>query len=109
MAAAKAVLEASGGFLPVAPKALVQIAPEIFSGLEAAKKWLQRTDLCEALAHHAEHLTYLQVRPNGQRGASWPLIVDRRRQGCLSGARADFEAMVGMEMAVWQVDDGSRP
>lgn len=106
---AEAALEANGGFLPVAPKALVQIAPEIFSSLEAAKKWLQRTQLSEALAHHAEHLTYLQVRPTGQRGASWPLIVDRRRQACLSAARAAFEAMVGMEMAVWQVDDGSRP
>ncbi|GGW39912.1 hypothetical protein GCM10011452_30390 [Gemmobacter lanyuensis] len=105
---AEAVLEASGGFLPVAPKALVQIAPEIFPSLEAAKKWLQRTDISEALVHHAEHLTYLQVRPIGQRGKPWPLIVDRRRQKNLSAARADFEAMIGMEMAVWQVDDGSR-
>lgn len=102
----EAVLEASGGFLPVAPRALARIAPEIFSGLEAAKKWLQRTDLCEALAHHAEHLTYLQVRPAGQRGKPWPLIVDRRRRRpSLSAARADFEAMVGIEMAVWQVDE----
>jgi hypothetical protein len=104
---AEAVLEASGGILPVAPKALVQIAPEIFPSLEAAKKWLQRTDLCGALVHDAEHLTYLQVRPAGQRGKTWPLIVDRRRQPSLSAARADFEAMVGTEMAVWQVDDGS--
>jgi hypothetical protein len=88
---------------------LAHIAAEIFSGVEAAKKWLQRSDLSEALAHHAEHLSYLQVRPTGKRGASWPLIVDRRRQGSLAAARAAFETMVGIEMAVWQVNDGSRP
>ena len=106
---AEAVLEASAGFLPVAPKALVQIAPEIFPSSEAAKKWLQRTDLSEALAYHAEYLTHLEVRPAGQRGKPWPLIVDRRRQACLSAARAAFEARIGLEMAVWQEAGGSRP
>ena len=105
---AEAVLEASGGFLPVAPKALVHIAPEIFPSVEAAKKWLQRTDLFEALSYHAEHLTHVQVRPIGQRGKSWPLIVDRRRQASLAAARAAFESMVGLEMAIWQEADGSR-
>jgi len=99
---AEAVLDASGGFLPVAPKILAHIAPEIFSSIEAAKKWLQRTDLSEALAYHEEYLTYLQVRPAGQRGKPWPLIVDRRRQASRSAARTAFEAMVGIEMAVWQ-------
>lgn len=106
---AEAVLEVSGGFLPVAPKVLAHIAPEIFSSIEAAKKWLQRTDLSEALSCHAEYLTSLQVRPAGQRGKPWPLIVDRRRQPSLSAARAAFEATVGIEMAVWQEADGSRP
>jgi hypothetical protein len=103
---AEAVLEASGGFLPVAPKALVHIAPEIFPSLEAAKKWLHRTDLTDALASHADSMTHVHVRPEGQRGASWPLIVDQRRQGCLSAARLAFEALVGAEMAVWQVFEG---
>jgi hypothetical protein len=104
---AEAVLEAGGGFLPVAPKPLVQVAPEILPSLEAAKKWLQRTDLSEALAHQAEHLTYLRVRPTGQRGKPWPLIVDRRQQACLSTACATFEAMVGIAMAVWEEADCS--
>lgn len=104
---AETILATSGGFLPVAPKALTLIAPEIFSGIEAAKKWLHRTDLEKALACHSEHLIRIQVRPAGQRGAPWPLIVDRRQHACSIVARAAFEALLGAEMAVWKMGGSS--
>jgi len=59
---AETVLAVTGGLLPVAPRALAYIAPEIFSSLEAAKKWLHRTNLDKALVRHADHLTRIHVR-----------------------------------------------
>lgn len=106
---AEAVLAASGGFLPIAPKALARIVPDIFSSIEAAKKWLQRSDLRAALARHAQDLTHLLVRPVGQRGAPWPLIVDRRQHCCLSAARHVFEGLIGTDLAVWEYFDGCAP
>jgi hypothetical protein len=104
---AETVLSTTGGFLPVAPKALAHIAPKLFPSAEAAKKWLHRTDLDEALACHSEHLMRLDVRPAGQRGGAWPLLVDRRRFECPSAARVAFEAMLGTDMAIWVgVDQG---
>jgi hypothetical protein len=98
---AETILAASGGLLPVAPRALAHIAPEIFPSVEAAKKWLNRTDLDKALARHTEYLIRFQVRPFGQRGAGWPLIVDRRQYSCPIAARGAFEAMLGSRMASW--------
>jgi hypothetical protein len=98
---AETVLAVSGGFLPVAPKALARIAPEVFPSVDAAKKWLQRTNLDEALTRHSEHLTQMNVRPAGQRGAAWPLLVDRRHFACPISARAAFEARLDTRMAVW--------
>lgn len=98
---AETVLSECGGFLPIAPKALTQIAPELFPSVEAAKKWLHRTNLREALARHTEHLWLVHVRPSGQRGAAWPLFVDRRRFQCPSSARAAFEQLLGTAMALW--------
>lgn len=98
---AEAVLTVSGGFLPVAPKALTQIAPEVFPSTDAAKKWLHRTDLAAVLDRHSQHLIRLQVRPAGQRGAPWPLIIDRRQHDCPAAARCAFEALMGADMAVW--------
>jgi hypothetical protein len=98
---AETVLSTTGGFLPIAPKALARIAPELFPSAEAAKKWLHRTDLHVALACHSEHLMQLAVRPAGQRGVAWPLLVDRRRFPCPSSARVAFEAMLGIRMAIW--------
>jgi hypothetical protein len=97
---AETVLATSGWFLPVAPKALTLIAPEVFSGVAAVKKWLHRTDLDKALARHAEHLIRLHVRPARQRGAPWPLILDRRQHACSTVACGAFEALLGCEMAV---------
>lgn len=98
---AETILAASGGLLPVAPKALAYIAPDVFPSVGAAKKWLSRTDIDKALSLHAEHLTRFQVRPIGQRGASWPLIVDRRQYSCPVAARSACEAMLGSRMASW--------
>lgn len=98
---AGSVIATSKGFLPVAPKALARIAPEIFPSAEAAKKWLHRTDLDEALVCHRKYLTRLKVRPTGQRGPPWPLILDRRHHACPSAARTAFEAMLGATMAIW--------
>jgi hypothetical protein len=100
---AETVLAATGGLLPMAPRALAYIAPEIFSSLEAAKKWLHRTNLDTALVRHADHLTRIHVRPSGQRGAPWPLLVDRRQHPCLLSARSAFETMMDTAMAIWVV------
>ncbi len=98
---AETILSESGGFLPVAPRALAHMAPDLFPSVEAAKKWLHRTDLGEALARHIDHLTQMRVRPDGQRGAAWPMFVDRRRFECLASARVAFERMMGKRMAIW--------
>ncbi len=98
---AEIILAKSGGLLPVAPKALAYIAPDVFPSVEAAKKWLNRTDLDKALALHTEYLVRFQVRPIGQRGACWPLIVDRRQFACPVAARSACEAMLGSSMASW--------
>jgi len=98
---AETILSESGGFLPVAPRALAHMAPDLFPSVEAAKKWLHRTDLREALARHIDHLTQMRVRPDGQRGAAWPMFVDRRRFECLASARVAFERMLGKRMAIW--------
>lgn len=98
---AEVILETCAGFLPTAPRLLAKIAPEIFSGIEAAKKWLHRTDLQAALARHAAHLCEVQVRPEGQRGRTCALLLDPRRHTSLADARTALEAMTGMTMAVW--------
>ena len=103
---AETILLSCEGFLPLAPKALAQIARDIFPSVEAAKKWLYRTDLGRALDQHAQHLARVHVRPAGQRGAPWPLLVDQRHHPCLSVARVEWEAKFGVPMAAW-VHSGS--
>lgn len=98
---AEAILLSCDGFLPLAPRALAQIAPLTFPRVEAAKKWLYRTDLDRALACHAKYIAKVHVRPARQRGASWPLLVDQRHHPCLIGARASWETKFGIPMAVW--------
>lgn len=109
------ILNSCHGFLPLAPLPLYNLAKGEFRTLEAAKKWLQRTDIlgdgantCKTL-YALPALTRLKVRPAGYRGTGYRLLLNTSMYPSLEAAQRRFEEIMGDEIAVWNVDTITEP